>query len=213
MGGVPSTSSLLCATNDAGTKEGIVPVSFICTPQFNTSVHGLVQLDSLDDAMCDMLLGLRQNIEPVSAKVGKQGGGHDVVSTIRDVMAYPITGPEPDKILHHIATEANNSFNYELTGLLESSALLRYTAPSNGYDWHVDVSEDIESLRKISIIINLNDGYEGGDFEMFSQGKTAIKLGRGDVIAFSPFLPHRITPVTEGERWSLVAWVSGPCFR
>ena len=97
--------------------------------------------------------------------------------------------------------------------MLEGCALLKYRAPSNGYDWHVDIAEGLESLRKISIIINLNDDYEGGDFEAFSQGVNSIKLGRGDVIAFSSFMPHRITPVTQGERWSIVAWVSGPCFK
>jgi PKHD-type hydroxylase len=33
---------------------------------------------------------------------------------------------------------------------------------------------------------------------------------RGAFIAFPNFLLHRVTPVTRGTRWSLVAWIMGP---
>jgi len=179
----------------------------------DSTAHGVLKLDSISDKQCEYLLALKKGIKPVSARVGTNNNEYKVVSTIRDVKAYPITTPHPNELIQHIVTEANKTFQYDLTGLLESTALLQYTAPSNGYDWHVDIASNTESLRKISIIVNLNDGYEGGDFEMFSEGANSLSLEKGDVIAFSSFLPHRITPVTKGERWSLVAWISGPCFR
>ena len=188
-------------------------MSFIVAPQPDTTQHGVIQLDSLGNAVCKKLINLHHKITAISARVGNSDGNYDVVSNIRDVMTYPIEDSYPTHILEKIAVDANETFNYDLIGLIEKPALLRYLAPSNGYDWHCDISEGYESLRKISIIINLNDGYEGGDFELFSQGSQTISLGKGDVIAFSPFLPHRITPVTKGERWSLVAWIGGPCFR
>jgi hypothetical protein len=188
-------------------------MSFICAPKTDASAHGIIQLDSLTLNMCKHLLSLKRGIEPISAKVGKSGGGYEQVSTIRDVLAYPITSNDPYPIIQSAVEQANETFRYDLSGMLEGCALLKYRAPSNGYDWHVDIAEGLESLRKISIIINLNDDYEGGDFEAFSQGVNSIKLRRGDVIAFSSFMPHRITPITKGERWSLVAWVSGPCFK
>jgi len=188
-------------------------MSFFCTPHTNTTTHGVVQLDSISDDICEYLLKLRKKIKPISAKVGNQNGEYEVVSTIRDVMAYPIETHHPDAIISKIVTEANKEFNYNLTGMIENCALLQYSAPSHGYDWHVDIANGTESLRKISIIINLNDEYEGGEFQMFSDGMSSISFKKGDVIAFSSFLPHRITPITKGERWSLVAWVSGPCFQ
>tara|TARA_R100000908_G_scaffold64404_1_gene48219 strand:- start:1445 stop:2026 length:582 start_codon:yes stop_codon:yes gene_type:complete len=193
-------------------------MSFFCPPNTDTTVHGVLQLDSISNEICDSLYNLRKNIKPISAKVGNQNGAYEVVSTIRDVMAYPIGTNHPsvalsNEIISKIVAEANETFNYNLTGMIESCALLKYTSPSHGYDWHVDIANGTESLRKISIIINLNDKYEGGDFEMFSEGVSSISFQKGDVIAFSSFLPHRITPITKGERWSLVAWVSGPCFR
>ena len=36
---------------------------------------------------------------------------------------------------------------------------------------------------------------------------------QGTIIVFPSMLPHRVTPVTEGVRYSLVQWFSGPDFR
>ena len=33
---------------------------------------------------------------------------------------------------------------------------------------------------------------------------------KGTMIVFSSFLYHRITPITEGYRYSIVGWISGP---
>jgi PKHD-type hydroxylase len=36
---------------------------------------------------------------------------------------------------------------------------------------------------------------------------------RGAFIAFPSFVLHRVTPVTRGTRWSLVAWILGNRWR
>jgi len=52
----------------------------------------------------------------------------------------------------------------------------------------------------------LNNDYKGGEFVMF--GDTVIPFKAGEIKVFpSCFLyPHRIDPVTEGTRYSFVAW-------
>ena len=35
---------------------------------------------------------------------------------------------------------------------------------------------------------------------------------QGTIIIFPSMLPHRVTPVTKGVRYSLVQWFSGPDF-
>jgi predicted 2-oxoglutarate/Fe(II)-dependent dioxygenase YbiX len=52
----------------------------------------------------------------------------------------------------------------------------------------------------------LNNDYEGAKFIMFDDYE--IKLGAGDLLLFpSVFLyPHRVTPVTKGERYSFISW-------
>jgi len=59
----------------------------------------------------------------------------------------------------------------------------------------------------LSIIGNLNDDYEGGEFVMWEN--TEYKLGKGDIMIFpSNFLyPHRVNDVTKGTRYSFVSWV------
>lgn len=59
----------------------------------------------------------------------------------------------------------------------------------------------------LSIVGNLNDDYEGGEFVMWED--TEYKLGKGDILLFpSNFLyPHRVNDVTKGTRYSFVSWV------
>jgi len=51
----------------------------------------------------------------------------------------------------------------------------------------------------------LNDDYEGGEFIMWEDD---LKLKAGDIVIFpSIFLyPHKVNPVTKGERYSFVSW-------
>ena len=49
--------------------------------------------------------------------------------------------------------------------------------------------------------------------EFFGDGVTHIPTQKGDIIAFSSFIPHRVTNIVSGERWAIVAWFSGPQFR
>lgn len=59
----------------------------------------------------------------------------------------------------------------------------------------------------LSVIMNLNDEYMGGDLYFWKDYK--IPLGTGDIVIFpSLFLyPHGVSEVTEGTRYSAVSWV------
>ena len=69
-------------------------------------------------------------------------------------------------------------------------------------------------VRKISMTILLNheSQFEGGDLEITTPGKKA-KLTQGNAITFASFLNHRVAPVTRGIRQSLVMWFGGTPFR
>lgn len=58
----------------------------------------------------------------------------------------------------------------------------------------------------LSILIALNDDYEGGDFVMLDDYR--IKLRQGDVLIFpSNFLfPHKVEPVKFGTRYTAISW-------
>lgn len=89
------------------------------------------------------------------------------------------------------------------------------------YSWHVDTTDLYSYSRKLSFSIILNDPSEwkGGKFQMFSaldrKGNPIIKtvnnLNRtGTMLLFPSETYHRVTPVTEGQRISLVGWAWGP---
>jgi PKHD-type hydroxylase len=67
-------------------------------------------------------------------------------------------------------------------------------------------------MRKLSLVLLLNDEFEGGDFELLWPGNK-IPLKKGRVILFPSILMHRVKPVTKGTRKSLVAWMQGPNFK
>jgi len=105
-------------------------------------------------------------------------------------------------------------FNFDLTGFIEDVQFAQYFAPDGKFARHTDCVL-FGITRKLSISVQLSDenSYEGGDLEL-DYGK-AVKMPRkqGTVIAFPSFAVHEITPVTAGERCSLVAWIAGPEFK
>lgn len=86
------------------------------------------------------------------------------------------------------------------------------------YDWHEDITWVKQSEmwhRKLSVVVQLSDPktYEGGDFELraMQADRNEVRT-QGSVIVFPSFLTHRVTPVTNGVRYSLVGWMEGPKF-
>jgi len=87
--------------------------------------------------------------------------------------------------------------------------LLKYEVGGK-YRYHIDTATDC--TRSLSVIINLNDTYKGGDLIFVDQKEIEIKrykLKRGTIVFFpSNFMyPHGIEPVIEGERYSIVSWL------
>tara|TARA_R110002110_G_scaffold397423_2_gene612737 strand:- start:98 stop:673 length:576 start_codon:yes stop_codon:yes gene_type:complete len=184
-------------------------------PNNDKSQHGVVSLDPLPQDASNQLLHLAHDMNPIVGRVqARNSNTYESVVNIRDVQAYIIHEDITwvDELIINYAIEANKTFNYNISGLLERPQLLRYAAPSSGYDWHVDIGNGDASNRKISLTIILQSNYEGGEFCCFSEGKTELSLEPLEVIAFSSFLSHKINPIIRGERWSLVAWISGSSF-
>ncbi len=82
--------------------------------------------------------------------------------------------------------------------------ILRYQ-PGGKYDYHTDQHANYN--REVTIIVNLNDDYEGGNL-CHVDDSYMTKMGKGDIIIFpSNFTyPHRITPIISGTRYSVVTW-------
>jgi PKHD-type hydroxylase len=85
------------------------------------------------------------------------------------------------------------------------------------YDWHVDVGPSLDTcFRKLSIVVQLSDEsrYKGGDLQvgLIDEKADTISKNKGDALIFPSVVRHRVTPVTSGVRYSLVAWITGQPF-
>ena len=122
--------------------------------------------------------------------------------------------------LGHVVSSLNSQFfRFNLTGFGENIQLTNYNSSEQGmYGWHIDMSPSTTApCRKLSLVLQLSDPveYEGGVLELKTHGADIIKMRkqRGFIVVFPSWTQHQVTPVTQGDRQSLVAWITGPAFK
>ena len=114
-----------------------------------------------------------------------------------------------------VCTDANEFWwGFDLSHIEELN-VLRYRE-GHEYFTHVDLAPR-RPLLKLSVVVLLSnpDEFTGGRFEVMAGSEVFwdVPLQQGSVLVFPSFLPHRVTKVESGERWSLATWVEGPRFR
>ena len=106
-------------------------------------------------------------------------------------------------------------YKFDLYGMVEGLQFTNYKAPYGKYNKHVDRALN-RSIRKLSVSIQLTDPkeYEGGELKLYESSLPSIMSKKqGTLILFPSFILHEVTPVTKGERNSLVAWITGKNFK
>ena len=131
-----------------------------------------------------------------------------------------------------------SEYDYELTAF-EAPQFTRY-AKKQHYNFHVDSDahhnrrfvfqlpkerelaftnqvELMNTIRKMSCSVILNDDYKGGEFctKIVHDGEVVehtIPAVAGDTLVFPSYMNHCVKPVTKGVRYSLVMWAAGPKF-
>ena len=123
-------------------------------------------------------------------------------------------------MLAHWINHSNlEGFGFDLDHWADYISYLVYNSNGDKYDWHIDKCESKFKpgfIRKLSVSLCLSskEDYEGGELELKLNDFTkSYKMDIGDVIVFPSDAAHRITPITSGERISLVGWMGGPKFR
>ncbi len=134
--------------------------------------------------------------------------------------------------IHPFIYEANESAGWNFQWDRSEACQFTEYGPGQFYDWHTDSQagpynnpDDINrhgKVRKISLTVMLTDPkeYEGGELQFNFKSndpqfeKDKIKTvteakSRGSIVIFPSFLWHRVKPVTEGIRHSLVCWNLG----
>lgn len=126
-----------------------------------------------------------------------------------------------DLVFDHAIAANRSSFGFDIDKVIDVQ-YTKYLAEEKGfYNWHDDVTWCSPNLfhRKLSFTAQLSDpsSYEGGDLlfdlpkELCPPAEALRK--QGTVIIFPSFLRHMVSPVTKGERHSMVSWIEGLCFR
>jgi Rps23 Pro-64 3,4-dihydroxylase Tpa1-like proline 4-hydroxylase len=130
--------------------------------------------------------------------------------------AKRVGAPQPRAI--QLVEEWINEQGYPYTP--EILQIARYHK-GNFYKWHTDSDNASKGSRKLSLscLLNHPSEFEGGEFEIkfkdqvskdgtivMAGQKTEIKLKQYQAVLFPPDLMHRVLPVWEGVRDSLVIW-------
>jgi PKHD-type hydroxylase len=130
-----------------------------------------------------------------------------------------LTSPEDmpyvySKISNYVLDINNMFYNFDLWGFAENLQFSHYKEPDGKYEEHVDVTFS-NIIRKLSIVVQLSkeNDYEGGELELIYGENKIMSKKVGTLLAFPSFILHRVKPVSKGERFTLVGWVTGSSFR
>ena len=141
-----------------------------------------------------------------------------LVSKVRNVKGYHLDFTTPTNLFYwnYIKREIERLYIFYKgkfpkmnSDKINQIDLLKYS-PGGKYEIHTDYYPTTN--RVLSVIMNLNDDYEGGDLIFFDQKDKEIKkikLDIGSIVFFpSNFMySHCIQPITKGNRYSIVAWL------
>ena len=136
-----------------------------------------------------------------------------------------------NKIAWHFLKEANKKeFHYAL----EYFQPIQFAEYKDGghYGWHRDAGPfttgNTNAIRKLSLTLALSDPdtFEGGELQFYNGDRPVDNVGeitgeqvtndiksQGSIIIFDSYDFHRVTPVTNGVRHSIVCWACGPRFK
>lgn len=124
-----------------------------------------------------------------------------------------------ERLADRVRLTNSEYFRFDIQGLYEQLIFLKYDYDPDHpgkYNWHQDVGGGMSSLRKISTVTQLSppSNYDGCRLHLFTNADQEMThLDPGDTILFPSYLPHCVTPIARGTRYSLVSWVSGQPFK
>ena len=114
--------------------------------------------------------------------------------------------------ISEIVKDCNQHFEYDLDRI-EDITIANYSV-GDYYKKHHDLLMEMDGSRKISISIQLNSDFKGGELILHTGHEPYIPaMEQGNGCIFNAYILHEITHVVAGERISLVVHISGPKFR
>jgi PKHD-type hydroxylase len=167
-----------------------------------------------------------ERIKTIGKRVGTiraqtHGSGEDCLDHRRSFISWITPNQHTAWIYQRLTTiliENNEKyFNFDLN-MIEVIQFTYYNSNEEGhYKAHTDAQMwNLPHNRKLSFVMQLSDPseYEGGELLLHTAFEpTTIRKEKGLIACFPSYTLHEVTPVTKGERYSLVAWVHGPKLR
>ena len=100
-----------------------------------------------------------------------------------------------DKLKDFVETETN----IEIRTIKKTIHFHKFTKG----DWF-GKHNDIRNNRVYAIGVILNDNFEGGDFKLYNPNEIILNKVIGNTYLFDVRIDHEITPILNGERYSLL---------
>jgi PKHD-type hydroxylase len=164
--------------------------------------------------VCDDIIAMFDEKNPVKAGMNQNNRDNDALrkSEITWIHYNEQTNWVFEMLSKYVFEVNNSKYHFELSGFYEALQLTKYP-PGGHYTWHADNLEPDFTTRKLSVVLQLSDPntFSGGELVIFPNTKPPRT--RGSICLFPPFVTHKVNPVEQGIRYSLVGWVTGPAFR
>jgi predicted 2-oxoglutarate/Fe(II)-dependent dioxygenase YbiX len=173
----------------------------------------------LSKDQCDQIIAYGNDQQTVTATVDKftvNNKRKSEVAWLYDPWIFSMLEP----YLHAANLEAGWNFQWEAVAQVQFATYKK----GDHYDWHRDTDIPLREdgkIRKLSMTVNLNDDYKGG--EMYIDAETNYgkkdpqqlkKLQTvGSISVFPSDKWHKVAKVTEGTRYSLVVWFLGEAWK
>jgi len=168
---------------------------------------------------CQQIIDLGTKLETYQAQITKN---HSIELEIRKNKVGFFNSSDKDNVwIYQRITDAITNLNKQFFNYdLDYIELLQFTVYDQLNDHYVAHMDSIMPLgvhnRKLSFSLQLSaaDTYQGCDLEIFRNGEyQPVIRTQGSMIFFPSYILHKISPLTEGARYSLVGWVCGPNFK
>jgi PKHD-type hydroxylase len=165
---------------------------------------------ALSVAQCDAAIALAEGRLAPAPVYDARGPSVNVM--VRDVGTVLIERAEVARlfeVLDSLFARGAEAFGLAVEPLSEPIQILRYETGGHFQMWHSDAGGDLVGKRRISMSVELSPlaDHQGGVLEVVPDpvGQPRI-LEQGGAHLFPSQALHRVTPVTSGTRWALVAW-------
>lgn len=172
----------------------------------------------------DQISFIEYNAEKTKKESGSVSEEQSIETNVRrSEISWILPSSINDEIYEYLIdkiSEINDlHFKFNLTYLEDLQYSTYHSDQFGHYDWHVDKGQlrsPYNDIRKLSfsILLNSPNEFEGGEFYVRQDQDPleVTELQKGSIVVFPSYLMHKVAPVTQGTRKSIVGWFHGPNF-